>query len=89
MTVLIGESYIPTYEEKIATIALARKVAITMDQNGPTPFQTGINAMIMVMASNLSAQSLSNQEKIKLARGIGEAVLANLVFEDANNGDVH
>lgn len=89
MTVLIGESYIPTDEEKTRTIALARMVAVVLDRNGPIPFQLGINAMIMVMASNLSAQKISNNDKIKLARGIGEAILANLVFEDVNNGDVH
>jgi hypothetical protein len=89
MKVPIGESYIPSDDEKTETISLARKITIVLDRNRPVPFQTGVNALVMVLASALSAPEVSNENRLKLANGIKEALLANIVFDDIGNGDVH
>jgi len=89
MKVPIGEIYIPNDEDKRIVIELARKITVVLDNNGPVPFQIGINTLVMVLASALSAKEVPNDKKIKLAKGISEAILANIVFEDVDNGVTH
>jgi hypothetical protein len=89
MKVPVGEVYIPNDEDKRTVIELARKITVVLDDNGPVPFQIGINALVMVLASALSAKEVPNDKKIKLAKGISEAILANIIFEDVDNGVIN
>lgn len=83
MTVDVGEVFIPSGDEKEETIKLARRITTVFDENGAVPFQVGINAMILVMASAISARDVPTDRKVKLIKGISAAVLANLIFNDS------
>jgi hypothetical protein len=89
MTVKVGEIFIPSGEEKEETINLARKITVVLDQNGVTPFQTGVNAIILVLASAISAREVPTEHKVKLAKGVSDAILANLILSRDEGGTIN
>lgn len=80
MVVRPGELFIPTEEEKAVTLQTARRISIALDVGKPVSFQIGVNALAMVLASAISAEPLSNEKKIMLAKAVGDAVTANLIL---------
>jgi hypothetical protein len=74
----IGEVYHPEDEERDKTLATARLIANLFDVH-KTPFQQGINALILSITAALLNADMSIEQKVKLANGVSTTILTNIL----------
>jgi hypothetical protein len=89
MRISCGELFFADEDEKRKTLAVSRKIVTLLDEEGPVSFQIGLNAMVIVIASALSAEKFSNEKNIKLIDGIKDAVLANITIQGRHSEEVN
>jgi hypothetical protein len=64
---------------------LARKISLLLDDETSVSFQIGVNALILTITAAIRGSECSLENKIKLANGVSESIIAN-IMPDAPEG---
>jgi hypothetical protein len=84
----LGDVYHVSGEDADKAIEIAKDIIRSMEVHKPISFEIGFNSLILALSGALATTEMSLENKIRLARKVGDAIVANML-EDVKGGTLN
>lgn len=84
----LGDVYPVTGENADKAVEIAKDIIRSMEPHKPMSFELGFNALILALSGALATIEMPLENKIKLARKVGDAIIANMI-QDVEGGIIN